>query len=369
MNAMEAMSAARRSLVLDNPFFGVLSLKLELVEDNSHKTMATDGKRLYFNAEFALSLTHAERVGVVAHEVLHCANGHTWRREGRNGQKWNEACDYAINPIVVNAGMVLPKGGLLDPSFEGKSAEEIYVLLPEEEPGGSGGSGGSGEPSCGEVLDCPQEETPELQAEWSAAVLAAAKNAESAGKLPSGIDRLVDRIKNPPQDWRSILRRFVQQSAQNDYSWRQPNGRFLHAGIYMPRLHAEAMGAMVVAVDTSGSIDDVTIGQFEREIDSISQEMRPEKIVVVYCDSAVCGIEEFLADDLVTLSPKGGGGTDFRPVFEWVENEGLTPACLVYLTDMLGKFPEYPPNYPVLWGDTLGRKPAPWGEQVAVKCS
>ncbi len=362
MDAKQAISAARRSLVLDNPFFGVLSLKLEIVEDNEGtKTMATDGKRLFFNAEFVQSLTQAELVGVTAHEVLHCANGHVWRRENRDGEKWNYACDYAINPIVVKAGMVLPQGGLLDASYEGKSAEEIYALLEDEE--------GGGEPSCGEVVDCPPDDMPELQAEWSSAVLSAAKLSESAGKLPEGIERLVQRIKNPPQDWRSILRRFVQQSAQNDYSWKQPNGRYLHAGIYMPRLYAEAMGTMVVAVDTSGSIDDVIIGQFEREIDSISQEMRPEKIVVVYCDCAVRCVEEFAGDDPVKLSPKGGGGTDFRPVFDWVENEGMIPACLVYLTDMLGEFPEYPPNYPVLWGDTYGRKQAPWGEKVSIECS
>ncbi|MHB0991687.1 MAG: vWA domain-containing protein [Burkholderiales bacterium] len=360
MHAMQAMSAARRALVLDNPFFGVLCLKLEMIEDNNRDTMATDGKCLYFNAEFVQSLTQQERVGVVAHEVLHCANGHIWRRGSRDGQKWNHACDYAINPIVVKAGMVLPEGALFKASFEGKSAEEIYVLLENEEP--------SSEPSCGEVVDCPPDDLPERQADWSSAVLAAAKHAESAGKLPDGIDRLVERIKNPPQDWRSILRKFVQQSAMTDYSWKQPNGRYLHAGIYMPKLQAEAMGMLVVAVDTSGSIDEVILGQFEKEIDSISLEMRPEKIIVVYCDSDVRGTEEFLADDLVSLTPKGGGGTDFRPVFKWVENEGITPACLVYLTDMLGKFPEYPPDYPVLWGDTYGRKQAPWGETVIIEC-
>lgn len=128
MDAMQSMSAARRALVLDNPFFGVLSLKLEMIEDNSEDTMATDGKCLFFNAEFVHSLTQQERVGVVAHEVMHCANGHIWRRENRDAEKWNEACDYAINPIVVKAGLTLPQGALLDASFEGKSAEEIYAV-------------------------------------------------------------------------------------------------------------------------------------------------------------------------------------------------------------------------------------------------
>ena len=370
-NAMKKMSDARRALVLDNTFFGVLSLKLEMIEDNSEETLATDGKRLLFNCRFVESLTHYELVGVVAHEVLHCSNGHVWRRESRDAKLWNMACDYAINPIVLDAGMILPQGLLVNPDYSGKSAEEIFAILQSQPPKPED-SDGDGQPdgsTCGKVLDAPPTESPEIQAEWSSAVLAAARNAEAAGKLPKGIERLVERIKNPPQDWRSILRRFVQQSAQQDYSWKQPNGRFLPSGIYMPKLNAEAMGMMVVAVDTSGSIDDVILGQFEKEIDQISMEMRPEKIVVIYCDNEIRGTQEFLGDDLVSLDPKGGGGTDFCPVFEWVETEGITPACLVYLTDMLGRFPEYPPNYPVLWGDTYGYKQAPWGEKVAIMCS
>jgi predicted metal-dependent peptidase len=372
--AMQRMSGARRALVLDQPFFGVLSLKLNMIEDNSEETLATDGKRLLFNSGYVESLLQSELVGVIAHEVLHCSNGHVWRRENRNADLWNEACDYAVNPIVLDAGMVLPQGLLVNPDYNGKSAEEIFATLQskQSDQGGSGDSKGDGKPDgskCGKVIDAPPTDLPEIQADWSSAVLAAAKYAESAGKLPNGIDRLVQRIKNPPQDWRSILRRFVQQSAQADYSWKQPNSRYLYAGIYMPKLHSEAMGVLVVAVDTSGSIDQVILGQFEKEIDSISLEMRPEKIVVVYCDNDVRGTEEFVGDDFVSLNPKGGGGTDFRPVFDWVENEGITPACLVYLTDMCGKFPENPPNYPVLWGDTLGHKQAPWGEKVTIECS
>lgn len=349
MTAKEMMSDARRALVLDNPFFGVLSLKLAIIEDNTVKTMATDGKSLFFNTDYVEALTKHELVGVIAHEVLHCANGHTWRKENRDHELWNVACDYAINPIVITAGMTLPQGSLIDTSFESKSAEEIYALLPDDVPK---------EASCGEVLDSPPDSSPELQAEWSSAVLSAAKQAESMGKLPKGIERLVQRIKNPPQDWRSILRKFVQQSAQSDYSWKQPNGRYLHAGIYMPKLQSEAMGTLVIAIDTSGSIDEVILGQIEKEIDSISMEMRPEKIIAIYCDNAIRGTDEFLADEFISFSPKGGGGTDFRPVFKWVEDEGITPACLIYLTDMYGNFPEYPPDYPVLWGDTYGYKQA-----------
>ena len=62
----------------------------------------------------------------VAHEVMHVANGHCWRQGARDPDRWNDACDYAINPIVLSAGLVLPKGALIDARYTGKSAEEIY---------------------------------------------------------------------------------------------------------------------------------------------------------------------------------------------------------------------------------------------------
>lgn len=397
--AMEAVSAARRNLVLDHPFFGVLSLKLNLIEDHSVETFRVDGKNLWFNPDYALSLSRYEATGVMAHEVLHCANGHVWRRENRDHKMWNYACDYAINPIVLEAGMVLPAGSLDEISFKGMSAEEIYAHLADrqtqEQPGNdasqnqSSGQGsksdsdgqndqdgdteqeGESQPDgseCGEVVDAAEDTSPELQADWSAAVLIAAKRAESMGRLPSGMGRIVERIKNPPQDWRAILRRFAQQNATSDYSWRQPNTRFIYAGLYMPALRSESMPPMVVAVDTSGSIDDVTISQFAREIDSIAGDMQPERVYVVYCDAEIQGVDIFERGEPITLNPKGFGGTDFRPVFDWVEEEGLQPSCLVYLTDLCGDFPRDPPGYPVLWGNISDYAPPPWGESVNIRC-
>lgn len=382
MKATEHVSAARRNLVLDHPFFGVLSLKLELVEDSSVPSFRTDGRQLRFNPEFALGLNRYEAQGVVAHEVLHCANGHVWRRGSRDPKVWNLACDYAINPIVVEAGMVLPAGALDGSPYRGMSAEEIYERLQEqqpqdEQPQGDGtqpGSEDSPQPGdtngagCGEVVDCEGDQMPEIQADWSGAVLSAAKRAESMGVLPAGLERLVEDIRNPPQDWRAILRRFVQMNARHDYSWRQPSSRYVYAGLYLPALRSETMPPMVIAVDTSGSIDDLTVNQFAKEISAIVEEVQPECVHVVYCDAEIQGVDVFERGEPVVVSPKGFGGTDFRPVFEWIANEGITPSCLVYLTDMAGVFPETAPDYPVLWGDTLGMIPAPWGDTIQIRC-
>ena len=156
--AMEAVSAARRNLVLDQPFFGVLSLKLDLVEDKTVRTLETDGRKLWFNPEYVATLSKHELQGVMAHEVLHCANGHVWRIENRNEKRWNAACDYVVNPIVLDAGMVLPQGMLDGTPYKGMSAEEVYEHLslqppssqqpestPDEEEGDGGDGDGDGE--------------------------------------------------------------------------------------------------------------------------------------------------------------------------------------------------------------------------------
>lgn len=461
--AKEAVSTARRALVLDQPFFGVLSLKLELVEDKAVKTLEMDGRKLWFNPAYVESLSKWELIGVIAHEVLHCANGHVWRAENRDLKRWNHAADYAINPIVLDAGMVLPKGMLDGTPYKGQSAEEIYERLMQQPPSsspesspdgeegeseeqedesnqpqeqdvggddmgdgstdsegegnadpdsnpdndagngegegeddqgggestnqgdgqqddqsgdgngdGSGESGGQGQgipdgSECGQIRPCQDDAQPELQADWSAAVLNAAKHAQGMGRLPKGLERLVEEIKNPPQDWKAILRRFVQANARDDYSWQYPNPRYMHLGLYLPAMRSESMPPIVVGVDTSGSIDEVLLGQFFGEIESIVGEVKPEKLHVVYCDDQIQGHDEFDPGEDVTPNPKGFGGTDFKPVFDYLEQEGITPACLVYLTDMLGSFPAHAPDYPVLWGDTEGLVEAPFGETVRIR--
>jgi predicted metal-dependent peptidase len=82
-NAARRVTAARTALILDEPFFGQLALKLRLVEDPTCPTAWTDGVRLGYNPSFVASLSQAELLAVVVHEVLHVTNGHPWRREGR----------------------------------------------------------------------------------------------------------------------------------------------------------------------------------------------------------------------------------------------------------------------------------------------
>lgn len=372
MKTEQKLKSALTRLILDQPFFGSLALRLRMVADPSIGTAGTDGQTLAYAPDFVDDLSIEQLTGLIAHEVLHVANGHPWRREGRDMDTWNKACDYAINGILKNAGFYLPEDGFIDSRFAGQSAEAIYAAIKQEkqsqdDQNGQGQSNGQPDANSGhdwgQVLDNCAHDSAQQQAENQIAVLQAAQAAKAQGALPDGLARLIDSIKKPAIDWKAALRRFVQQSAKADYTWKTPSARYLASGLYLPSLQSEQMPHFVVAVDTSGSITADELNAFAAEIQAIMDECQPESLTVIYCDASVNGVEEFQQGEEIKLQPLGGGGTRFEPVFEEIKARAIEPACLVYLTDMWGSFPAVGPHYPVLWVNT-GRSEmkAPFGE-------
>jgi predicted metal-dependent peptidase len=178
--------------------------------------------------------------------------------------------------------------------------------------------------------------------------------ARALGRTPGpGFDRAIKDEIFPCVNWRVLLQDFVDRTARTDYCWMHPNPRYITQGVYLPGLYAKATGNMVVAIDTSGSVSDTQLAGFAAEVSAIL-ESHDTCLEVIYADRKVRGRETFTRADLpVTLKPKGGGGTDFRPVFDLVEKEGISPCCLVYLTDLCcDRFPDRSPPYPVLWVNT-----------------
>jgi predicted metal-dependent peptidase len=155
----------------------------------------------------------------------------------------------------------------------------------------------------------------------------------------------------------------ISAAAKSDYAWTPPNRRYIARGIYLPSLRSETLGPVVVAVDTSGSIDDATLAAFAAEITAIMDEAASEAIHVVYCDDAIAGTETYEPGETVHLTPHGGGGTAFRPVFDWIARSDIQPVCVVYLTDLCGSDFGPAPDYPVLWVST-DLPNAPFGEVI-----
>jgi len=379
---------ARTTLLLDHPFFGTLLFRLKRQETRSVKTMATDGVSLFYNPDFVATLSTPELAGTLAHEVMHPALQHHLRRGNRSLHRWNYACDYAINPLLVDAGLTLPKGVLLEDRFRGMSAERIYNLLEEEEE-----SGGGDQQSCrqsdrrngevtapeteggiGQVLDAPvAEETngkdrDEQARDWQVAVNQAETISKIAGKLPAGVVRSLASAAEAQVDWRELLRRAWTETTPSDYSWTRPNRRHIWQGLYLPGIRKEGVGEVVIFVDCSGSINTRHLSLFQAEIRSILDGQRPERVYVVYFDACVHKVDVYEAGQPIQLAPVGGGGTDFRPCFAWVEENGLRPQLLVFLTDLYGTLPDCAPAVPVLWAST-GARSASFGQVVPMQAA
>lgn len=399
----DRLSASRIRLVLDHPFFGALALRMKFTRETlgRTRTIGTDGRDMFYDKQFVVDCDDGELDFWVAHETLHAAFQHHTRRGKRELRPWNDAGDFAINPILVAAGLTAPQGSLLNPGYAGKSAEQIYELLPQDtedaEDQGNGSSqgaasasgagdnkdsdpsgGGANDPNTagdapsdqngladqpGAVFDAPD---PEIQdAEWQIAVKQAAQVAKMMGRLPGDIALAVDQVLRPRVDWRSALRQFVQLRASADFSWSRPNRRYLASGLYLPELRSEALPAIVVIVDTSGSTEDF-LPRFKAELQSIVDETQPEAVFVIMADAKVQRVDRFERGEPIEFNVEGLGGTDFRPAFEYIESNALDIACAIYLTDGDGTFPRYPSSFPTLWVITDSSIVAPWGETLHI---
>jgi predicted metal-dependent peptidase len=367
---LKRVQRARTTLLLDQPFFGVLALQLRIIEDPTCPTAWTNGQSMGFSPTFVATLNNDQLTALIAHEVMHCACGHPWRESGRQHKRWNAAADYAINPILVDAGMILPNGALNNPQFAGKSAEYIYDRLPE---GSDDGSGDTSDNPQGEVRNAPsgdqsgngRNDAP-TESDWQQLTKQALQAAKMQGKLPAGMARDLEAATKPIVDWRSLLRRYMQDITTADYSWSQPNRRYLTSGLYLPSLRSHACGKIAIAVDTSGSIDAITLSQFAGEMQAIIDDMQPSSVDVLYCDAKVHKVDTFYRGDSLDMKPVGGGGTSFAPVFDHYADESIDPPkVLVYFTDMYGSFPEAS-DFPVIWASTSNVDIAPFGDVVLI---
>jgi predicted metal-dependent peptidase len=408
---------ARRNLLLDHAFFGSLVMHLEPKADaEAQRGMYTDGKTIAYNEEALTEMPLQQAAGLLAKEVMHCALGHHVRREDREPKLWQQACDIVTNPLIVDSGLQLPPGAVFERRFADHSAEQVYYALQQEQQKQQGGKGGKGQgkqqggaqapqggqpggqgkgqqqpgqqpagpqaqpqgqqPQTGEVRDLPgqdpgQQAQPSEQSaaadDWKVRMQQALNNAEQRGEMPAGLARLIKRELQGQVSWREEMRKYMQRLAKDDQSWNSPNRRFAYLGIHLPTAKSVKIGPVIIAVDTSGSIGGHVLDVFGGEANAIIEDTQPEVTHVVYCDARVGRVDEYLPDDLpLKLQPVGGGGTRFEPVFAWIEQQGIEPACVIYLTDLEGSFPAVAPEYPVLWACVKPNGQAPFGDVLYI---
>jgi predicted metal-dependent peptidase len=392
------LSAARTRLILDKPFLGALVLRLPLVAADPKwcKTSGTDARSFYFNEQYIEGLSLAQTQFVLAHEALHCALSHFARRQHRVKHRWDIACDFAINGILIKEGLQPTPDALYLDTFDGMTAEEIYPMLDDledQEPmdqhlydeedqgedspdGGSGqgreqeSSGGGSEAEIDENAGgAPQppplegDEKDQLSIQWQQRLAGAAQQAMQAGKMGGALARMLEHLLQPQLPWRMLLARYMSANARTDYNYTRPSRR--EGNAILPSLRSHQID-IVVTLDTSGSINATEMDEFMSEIDAIKGQVNA-RITLQACDHALAanGPWEYESWEAFTMPGDitGGGGTSFKPVFEWLDKEGRRPDLLVYFTDAEGQFPEREPPFPVIWL-VKGRAAVPWGQRI-----
>lgn len=391
---------------------------------------ATDGKRVIINPDTFFTMELGERVFVLAHEVMHAIWEHTLQgyRYGKakkisypdgksldyNHRLANISMDFIINDTLIEAKIgKKPNAGLHDNAIgDGDSRwidvyRKLYNMaknagaLPPPCTGGAGGSSGKlkipgvdgksfdelKDPGSadGDNADEAAMQREGSAADWRQAVAAGIQTAKLQGKLPANLERRLGELLTPKVTWSEHIRSlFARKVGSGGNDWRRPERRLISRpflphtelmpsceAVFAPGRSGNGCNTVVVAVDTSGSIGPKILDQFFGEMSGIIDDVRPRRIVVMWCDAKVHRVDEVEeASDLTNLRSKGapgGGGTAFEPVFKEVSKMGLEPDALVYLTDGLGSFPKHAPTYPVIWGSIYPQSKYPFGDVVHVE--
>ena len=386
-------------LLRKQPFFGSLALRLPLRADPSRETLASDGHEIRYSPKWVADTDAHVIETAMARVVMACALKHHTRRGERAPERWQLASQLVTHALLRDSGFALPPDAEAWDGVSVEQAYDRLPEPQEDDSGGDSGSpsvggdmgavaaaaasgggdegasdspsdssvegdgetqDGSGEggdsdapashdPSgTGEIMDAgargdgnagdgeaPVDVTAEEQT-WDEAMHQAMNLARAEGKLPGGVEETVRNAHASTLDWRTLLRRYMTDAARRDYSWSFPNRRFIDGGLYLPSIRSEGIDAIAVIIDTSGSLPAQTLADFWAEVREVATEIQPESVHILQVDAALQDAAEYAACDLPDeIVIKGRGGTDFRPGFAWLDEQGIQPSVCLYLTDML----------------------------------
>ena len=353
----ERMKATTFRCMRNYPFYGTIALSLQLEEveaDSWIKTAATDNSKLYYNKHFINALDNEELLFLFAHEVLHVVLKHLSRKGNRDARIWNEAGDFVINSMLVEAGVgKFPSvGGLYEEKYTNTTTDKVYDEIFENRPPNPnfdqhititiGGSDGNNDDSNGnpqDTISLSEEEIADMEVQVDAQVIQAMENAKktnSAGQVPAGIRRMIDDMTESKVPWRSFLNETARSQVKSDYTWSKPNRRYQALGVIVPSIRTESHFEFTIGIDTSGSISTKMLQDFVSEIYFISRSFKSFKIQVFQYDTQVYGFKEFTQDNIEEMASyeiKGGGGTCFDAAYNYFKEHNIKPTTYINFTD------------------------------------
>ena len=402
---------SRMRILNTHGFYGLLLMHMVYSIDENTETAYTDGVRIAFSPQFLDKLSDSELDFVMMHEILHVVLQHCMRGENRDHERFNIACDIVVNSNILlennmnRSSITLSQWGesmhIAPDGKEGHeyTAEQVYDMLPPSPSGttpppdafakgrAKQQQGDPNAPSGGGNLwdDHSQwgqyEEDDTLREVWvkqfaeACEAISVRENTLGRGKLPLFAQRLLEKLRDPQVDWRTILNEFVQEEF-NDYSFSPPDRRFQDSPFFLPDFNEmERNGQpedILFMIDTSGSMSDSEItAAFSEVKGAIDQFDGKLQGWLGFFDAAIIEPKPFESvDDVLRIKPAGGGGTDFQIIFEYIHRhmQHKLPACVIILTDGYAPFPQehLAQDIPVLWLIDNDKVEPPWGKVARI---
>ena len=328
-------------------------------------TARTDGINVQYGRAFVEKLDDKQVAFIVLHETMHKAYRHltVWKSLYKeNPMLANMACDYVINLQIFDydpqeAVVRMPTDedgdpiGLLDESFRGMDAKQVFDALKQKgtegnEDGNGKGNGGNKTAPRGNVQmdehdwegaqEITQEKLKEIESEIDNALR---QDVLLAGKLGGKVSREISELLTPEVDWRDALRDVVKTlvKGNDDSTWRRYNRRLLGSDIHMPSSYSVKLRKIGIGSDTSGSTNGPISNQFMSEIVSICNEVMPDEVDLIYWDAEIQAHEKYQGAEVSNLAnttkPKGGGGTRAEVVPNYIKEKNMEFDCFIQFTD------------------------------------
>ena len=398
---IQRLLLSRMRILCNHGFFGLLLMHMRYAVDENEETASTDGERITFGVDFLENLNDAELDFVMMHEIMHVVLQHCFRGLDYDDHMFNIACDIVVNSNLLfenkmlTSSITLAKyGEAMHLTPDGKegyefTAEQVYgMLLLANGVKGNGKNKsvgqGKGQADLSGGWDDhshwgDSENSEMMRDAWAKRVQDAAQAIEirdpsnSRGTIPLFAQRLLGELNKPQTDWRTILNEFVQEEVV-DYSFFPPDRRFGDSDFFLPDFNEkdDSIEDILFMVDTSGSMsDDMITAAFSEIQGAIDQFDGKLKGWLGFFDAAVVEPEPFEnQEEFQIIRPKGGGGTDFAVIFDYVRKKmDKPPASIIVLTDGYAPFPREKAamGIPTLWLINNDDVTPPWGRVARIR--
>ncbi len=392
----------REELQRDFPFLDLALGSLSPKQADYGDAFATNGVWLYFKGDHLISLFQTNELFLTRmylHSILHCIYGHLWLQQNRDRMQWHLACDMAVEHLIdgfqktsTKRILTLTRKHWYEKMEEKKilSAQQIYQLLEDTRldwiAEGKDVSLLFGKLRREFFADdhrlwpmqeqgrVPRPREEEIKKKWEKNAIQMKLRQEREEKQASDEEQAVEEFlsfQRKQRNYHDFLMKFAEVKEERKLNLDEWDLSMYLYGLShygnlpllepLETMEKPGLRDFVIAIDTSYSTKGELVKSFLRESLEIlySREdfLQIAKIYILQCDDRVQDVQCFQKDSdyekiLDSYSWKGGGNTDFRPVFQWIAEERKKGflreiSGLVYFTDGKGIYPKSAPDYPV----------------------